>query len=87
METLWDLITYFVAKYQKTRGGHLETLKNARKKSHSEQKNRKWDPLVSSGFVGYVKEVKKMKGGPFALSFCLLDLALVVLVVSFKSGL
>ena len=37
--------------------------------SHSAEKNRKGDPLVSSGFVGYVKKVKKMKGGrKFALA-------------------
>ena len=28
---------------------------------------KKIDPLVLSGFVGYVKKVKKWKGDPFAL--------------------
>ena len=31
------------------------------------KKNRKWGPLVSSGFVGYVKKVKNERGDPFAL--------------------
>ena len=48
---------YSVAKYQKTRkGDSFETLKNFRKKSHNAEKS---NPLVSSGFVGYVKKVKK----------------------------
>ena len=42
-----------VAKYQKTRkGDSFETLKIFRKKIE------RGDPLVSSGFVGYVKKVK-----------------------------
>ena len=54
---------YSVAKYQKTRkGDSFETLKNFRKKSHNAEKIERGDPLVSSGFVGYVKIVK-MKGG------------------------
>ena len=58
--TLWALLTYSVAKYQKIRkGDSFETLKIFRKKSHNAEKNRKGDPLVSSGFVGYVKKVKK----------------------------
>ena len=49
---------YSVAKYQKTRkGDSFETLKIFRKKSHNaEKKSKKIDPLVSSGFVGYVKK-------------------------------
>ena len=36
--------------------GHLKIFK---KKSHSAEKNQKGgDPLVSAGFVGYVKKVK-----------------------------
>ena len=39
-----------------------------RKKSHNaEKKIERGDPLVSSGFVGYVKEVKNEKRDPFAL--------------------
>ena len=54
---------YSVAKYQKTRkGDSFETLKNFPKKSHNAEKIERGDPLVSSGFVGYVKIVK-MKGG------------------------
>ena len=52
---------YSVAKYQKTRkGDSFETLKNFRKKSHNAEKNR--GPLVSSGFVGYVRKVKNERG-------------------------
>ena len=59
---------YSVAKYQKTRkGDSFEALKNFRKKSHNAEKNQKGDPLVSSGFVGYVKKVKNERGTPFAL--------------------
>ena len=51
---------YSVAKHQKTRKrDSFETIKNFRKTSHNAEKNRKGDPLVSSGFVGYVKKVKK----------------------------
>ena len=52
---------YSVAKYQKTRkGDSFDTLKNFRKKSHNAEK--KLNLLVSSGFVGYSKKVKKWKG-------------------------
>ena len=55
---------YSVAKYQKTRkGDSFQTLKNFRKKvAKCRKKNRKGDPLVSSGFVGYVKIVKNERG-------------------------
>ena len=58
----WDPLgfinIYSVAKYQKTRkGDSFETLKDFRKKSHNaETKIERGDPLVSSGFVGYVKK-------------------------------
>ena len=50
-----------VAKYQKTRrGDSFETLENFRKKFRTVSKKiERGDPLVSSGFVGYVKKVKK----------------------------
>ena len=55
---------YSVAKYQKTRKwDSFETLKNFRKTSHNAEKS-KGDPLVSSGFVGYVKKVKNERGDP-----------------------
>ena len=66
--TLWAFLNkYSVAKYHKTRkGDSFDTLKNFRKKSHNaEKKIERGDPLVSSGIVGYVKKVKKMKGGTF----------------------
>ena len=52
---------YSVAKHQKTRkGDSFETLKNFRKKvTQCRKKIERGDPLVSSGFVGYVKIVKK----------------------------
>ena len=55
---------HFVAKYQKTRrGDSFETLKNFRKNfAQSRKKIERGDPLVSSGFVGYVKKVKNERG-------------------------
>ena len=63
-EPLGFINIYSVAKYQKTRkGDSFETLKNFRKKSRTmPKKNRKGGPLVSSGFVGYVKIVKNERG-------------------------
>ena len=46
---------YSVAKYQKnSKGGLFWDIKKFRKKSHSAKKIERGDPLVSSGFVGYV---------------------------------
>ena len=60
---------YSVAKYQKTRkGDYFETLKNFEKKSHNAEKIERGDPLISSGFVGYVKIVKNERGDSFALT-------------------
>ena len=60
---------YAVAKYQKTqKGDSFETLKNFQKNSHNaEKKSKGGGPLVSPGFVGYVKIVKNERGDPFAL--------------------
>ena len=60
---------YSVAKYRKIRkGDSFETLKNFRKKNRTMPKKiERGDPLVSSGFVGYVKIVKNERGDPFAL--------------------
>ena len=65
---------YSVAKYKKTgKGDSFETLKNFRKKvAQCRKKSKKMPkknrgPLVSSGFVGYVKIVKNERGDPFAL--------------------
>ena len=56
-EPLCFINIYSVAKYQKNRkGDSFETLKNFRKKSHSAEKIERGDPLVSSGFVGYVEK-------------------------------
>ena len=48
---------YSVAKYQETRkGDSFETLKNFRKNvAQCREKIERGDPLVASGFVGYVK--------------------------------
>ena len=77
---------HFVAKYQKTRrGDSFETLKYFRKKFRTVPKKiERGDPLVSSGFVGYVKKVKNERGDPFALISAdrTWPLMLVVLVVS-----
>ena len=48
---------YSVAKYQKTQ-------KIFEKSRTMPKKNRKGGPLVSSGFVGYVKKVKNERGDP-----------------------
>ena len=54
---------YSFAKYQKTRkGDSFETLKNFRKSRTVAKKIERGDPLVSSGFVGYVKKVKNERG-------------------------
>ena len=65
--TLWALITSnLLQNFKETRkGDSFETLKNFRKKSHNPEKNRKGDPLVSSGSVGYVKIVKNERGTLF----------------------
>ena len=42
----------------------MKTLKIFKKKSHSAEKYQRWDPLVSTGFVGYVKKVKNEQGDP-----------------------
>ena len=55
---------YSVAKYQKTRkGDSFETSKKFRKKvAQCRKKMERGDPLVLSGFVGYVKIVKNERG-------------------------
>ena len=68
--TLWDSLTYFLLQnIKKSEGGTLEKLKIFGKKfAQCRKKIERGDPLESSGFVGYVKKVKKRKGGPFAVS-------------------
>ena len=55
-----------VAKYQKTRrGDSFETLKIFEKNfAQCRKRIERGDPLVSSGFVGYVKKVKNERGDP-----------------------
>ena len=73
-----------VAKYQKLEGGTFRDMnKNFEENSHSAEKIER-GPLVSSGFLGYVKV--NTERGPFALSLPCPDLALVVSGVSLKSG-
>ena len=75
--TLWDSLTYILLQnIKKLEGGLFWDLKKFRKKIRTvPKKNWKGDPLVSSGFVGYVKKVKKWKGGPFCTNFRWPDLA------------
>ena len=54
---LWALLAYILLQnIKKLKKDSFETLKNFRKKLHNDEKNRKGDPLVSSGFVDYVKK-------------------------------
>ena len=49
-----------------SKGGPFGDIKKLSKKSRTvPKKNQKGDPLASAGFVGYVKKVKKRKGGSF----------------------
>ena len=51
------------------KGGTIWRQKNFEKKvAQCRKKFERGDSLVPSGFVGYLEKVKKMKGGPFALS-------------------
>ena len=67
--TLWALLTYILLQnIKKTRkGDSFETLKKFRKSPQCRKKIERGDPLVSFGFVGYVKKVKNERGDPFAL--------------------
>ena len=52
-----------VAKYQKTRRGLFWDIEKNSAKSHTVPKKiERVDPLVSSGFVGYLKKVKNERG-------------------------
>ena len=53
-----------VTKYQTPRGALLRHLKNSGKKvAQCRKKIERGDPLVSSGFVGYVKKMKNEREG------------------------
>ena len=69
--TLWALLTYIMSQNIKKleRGTFLRHKKIFEKSRTMSKKIKRGDPLVSSGFVGYVKKVKKMKGGPFCTDF------------------
>ena len=56
----------FCCKIKNSKGGGLfGDIKKFSKKSRTVPKKiKRGDPLASAGFVGYVKKVKKMKGGP-----------------------
>ena len=73
-----------VAKYEKTRSGDpFEALKFFSKKvAQCRKKSNVGDLLGTSGFVGFLEKVKKMKGGPFGLSLPWPDLASGSQVVS-----
>ena len=66
-----------VAKYEKIRRvDSFETLKNFRKNFRTVPKKIEFgDPLVSSGFVGYVKKVK-IERGTLCTKFALAGLGL-----------
>ena len=59
-----DLLTCIpLQNIKKLEGGPFGDIKKFSKKSHStEKKIERGDPLVSSGFVGYVKKVKNERG-------------------------
>ena len=61
MGILLDLLTYILFQNNKNLDeGPFGDMEKFSKKSRTvPKKNRKGDPLVSSGFVGYVKKVKK----------------------------
>ena len=59
--TLFDFQTSMLLQnIKKLKGGTISKI--FEKKSHSAEKNQKGDPLVSAGFVGYVKKVKNGRG-------------------------
>ena len=63
-ETLLIYKHAFCCKTTKnSKGGPFEDIEIFRKKVAQCRKIKRGDPLVSAGFVGYVKKVKKMKGG------------------------
>ena len=73
--TLWALLTYILLQnIKKLERGTLLRQKIFEKSRTVPKKIEMGDPLVSSGFVGYVKRLK-IKGGPFALSLHWPDLA------------
>ena len=48
-----------------SKGGSVADIKKFSKESRAvPKKNQKGDPLVSAGFVGYVKKVKNERGDP-----------------------
>ena len=49
---------------KKLKGGTLWDIKKFSKKVAVPKKNQKGDPLVSAGFVGYVKKVKNERRDP-----------------------
>ena len=60
--------------------GTIGGSKKFSEKSTTPKKIEREDPLFSSGFVGYLKEVQKRKRGPFTLNFHWPEMALVVSV-------
>ena len=53
----------FCCKIKNSRAGPFGYIKKfCKKKSHSAKKNHRGDPLVSSGFVGYLEKVKNERG-------------------------
>ena len=75
--TLWALLTYILLQNIKKlkRGTLLRHEKNFEKSRTVPKKIERGDPLVSSGFVGYVKKVKN-EGGTLCTKFALAGLGL-----------
>ena len=63
--TLLDILTYIVAKFQKTRRGTIWGHEFFFKKSSTVPKKiQRGDPLGTSGFVGFLEKVKNERGDP-----------------------
>ena len=63
---LWALLTYILLQNIKKleKGTLLRHLKVFKKSRTVPKKIERGDPLVPSGFVGYVKKVKNERGDP-----------------------
>ena len=72
-----ELLTYILLQnIKKLEGGPVGDIKKFSKMSHNAEKSRKGAPSVSSGFVGFLEKLKKMKRGPLWTKFALAGLGL-----------
>ena len=74
--TLCDLLTYMQLQNikKKSKRDPFETLKKFGKSRTVPKKSKRGDPLVSSGFVGYLKKIKMKGGGILCTKFALAGL-------------